>query len=456
MNEASVVDQQQIFNATMGSQEREAIDALVGKHKANASLTQQLALDASRLVTTSQERLARQSEAGFVKRLVNAISGETSENQLLNQVDMLQMQRFAWHYLQQLQQQNLINAQGFAVIRNNLGTMNEYIIETRDFLELAVNRIDQRLRHVENNTSFNNWALNVEANKRRFKSIPKTLLILRLTYDFMRKNQVALTERDVGNYLVTTLEKLDVNCNEEIKLLDYVSELIDEIDVVGVDQYRAAIELSFDSHTLDSDYVQRNISGIGFNALYFLSDHYGKIVDLISDNELCSSDAAREKIISKFFGNELAGLSATYSIRDLICEIVGGSQLAIELYKEAHELKVVEEESVGESQPEMVALVSSLPDIHAHTFFDSGASEASKRDYLLLLALCVESSAPLNGLAREFIAMLTEKAGVADLQHEIAELADNRANISSFRPRCRHSWITTTGNIRGCSTRSFF
>lgn len=339
---------------------------------------------------------------------------------------MLQMQRFAWHYLQQLQHQNLINAQSIAVIRNNLGTMNEYIIETRDFLEQAIDKIDNRLRHVENNTGFNNWALNVEANKRRFKSIPKTLLILRLTYDFMRKNQeVVLTDRDINNYLVTTLEKLDINCDEDVKLLDFVSELIDQIDVVGIDQYRATIELSFDEHTVDSDYIQKNISGIAFNALYFLSDHYEKIVDLIGDDELCSSDEAREKLISKFFGHELSGLSASYSVRNLICEMIGGSQLAINVYKEEHGLNAVQEEIAGAFQPETVALVSSLPDIDAHTFIDSSDSDESKRNYLLLLALCVENSASLNGLAREFIALLTEKAGAPELQQEILELADN-------------------------------
>lgn len=65
MNEAYVAEQQQIFDAPLESPELEAVNALVSKHKVNAAFTQQLALDASRLVTTSQERLAKQSEAGF-------------------------------------------------------------------------------------------------------------------------------------------------------------------------------------------------------------------------------------------------------------------------------------------------------------------------------------------------------------------------------------------------------
>ncbi len=435
MKEALVSEQKQIFDVPLESAEIEAIKALVGKCKANAAFTQQLALDASRLVTTSQERLAKQSDAGFIKRLISTISGTTSVNKLLNQKDMLQIQKFAWHFLQQLQQQNLINAQSIAVIRNNLGTMNEYIIETRNFLELAIDKIDNRLQHVENNTSFNNWSLNIDANKRRFKSTPKTLLILRLTYDFMRSHKnVVLIERDINNYLVTTLEKLDINCDEEVKLLDFISELIDQIEVVGIDQYRAIIELSFDEHTVDSDYIQKNISGIGFNALYFLSDYYENIVDLIGDDELCNSDEFREKIISKFFGSEFSGLSSTYSIRNLICEMIGGSQLSIDVYKDEHGLSVVQDEVFDEAQPDVVALVSSLPEIRAHTFFDSENSGESKRNYLLLLALCVENSASLNEHAREFIALLAEKSGFPELQREILELADNPRKHDEYQP----------------------
>ena len=51
--------------------------------------------------------------------------------------------------------------------------MNEYIIETREFLFQAVDKINRRLIRVENNTSFHQWSLNIEANKRRFKSMPK-------------------------------------------------------------------------------------------------------------------------------------------------------------------------------------------------------------------------------------------------------------------------------------------
>lgn len=436
MNDVSVVEHKQIFEEPLTSGEQAALNNLVSKHKANAAITQQLAMDASKLVTTSQQRLSQQEGSGFFKRFGNAISGKTSENQLLNQMDMLQLQKFAWHYLQQLQQQNLINAQSISVIRNNLGTMNAYIIETRYFLEQAVDKIDSRLQHVENNTSFNNWALNIEANKRRFKSLPRTLLILRLTYDFMRSHQnVKFTEGDVSNYIVTTLEKLDVNCDQNIRLLDFISELIDQIEIVGIEQYRNLIKVSFDDHVVDSDFIQKNISGIGFNALYFLSDQYEKITDLIGDEQLCNSDESREKIISKLFGAEFSSLSTSYNVRHLMCEIVGASQVAIDIYKTEHGLNTVPDE-VYEMPPqeEEVTLVSALPDIRAHTYFDNGASELDKRDYLLLFALCVDNSGVFKAPSLEFLTLLAGKAGQPSILEEILRLTDNPRKLIESQP----------------------
>jgi hypothetical protein len=434
MTDTTLDVQQEIFNHPLEGAELQAVNALVNKHKGNAALTQQLALDASRLIATSQERLAKQSGSGFFKRFASKISGKNSANQLQNQVDMLQMQRFAWHYLKQLQQQNLINAQSIAVIRNNLGTMNDYIIETRDFLEQAVDKINRRLEHVENNTSFNNWSLHIEANKRRFKSIPSNLLVLHLTYDFMRSHRdVVLTSRDI-NYLVVTLEKLEVNCDQDVRLLDFIIELIEQIEVTGIERYREMIELAFDGHVVDLHFIQQNISGIGFNALYFLSEQYEKILDLTADSEFCRSDEDRENIISKFFGNEFSGLSTTYRIRDLIGEVIGGGALAIDIYKDVNGLNVIPDKLDDDEHPETLSLTSSLPDIQAHTFLDNTDSDEARRNYLRLFALCIDNSAALNKLGQEFLALLAAKAGCPELCGEIVDLADSPYKTHEYLP----------------------
>lgn len=414
MNATIQDPQQHIFHDIPSKADQDAVDALVAHHRGNAALTQQLAIDASRLVSTSQARLDKQANAGFCRRLVSTISGATRQNGLSNQVDMLQMQKVAWHFLQQLQQQNLINAQSIAVIRNNLGTMNEYIIETRDFLELAIDKINSRLRHVENNTRFSTWSLNIEANARRYKSLPSSLLVVQLSYDFLRTHSdVSLTFQDV-NHLVVTLEKLGVNCDEEVRLLDFIIALIDQMDATGIERYRSHIALSADDLAIDSAFIQTSVSGLGFNALYYLSDQYTKIAALIEDNELCNSDAAREKIISRIFGDEFDGLATTYTLRDLIAEVVGGGLLAIDLFKDKHQIAAEPTLLLGQTADEEVSLVSELPDITVHSYLDSTTDADDRRDYIRLLSLCLENPGDLGPLGREFITQLATKAGCHD------------------------------------------
>lgn len=53
MNQASMNEAAQIFGVPLDNSELAAINGLVEKHRANAAVTQQLAMDASRLITAS-------------------------------------------------------------------------------------------------------------------------------------------------------------------------------------------------------------------------------------------------------------------------------------------------------------------------------------------------------------------------------------------------------------------
>ncbi len=403
------------FLSQLDEGEQRAVAALLEQHRGNAAMTQRMALDASRLLSSGNERLQKQADAGFCKRLWGAINGSTRTNTLSNQQDMLKMQKVAWHYLQQLQQQNLISAQAIAVIRNNLGTMNEFIIETRDFLGEAIDRISHRLRPLENNARLNKWSLNIEANQRRYRSLPHSLLIVQLAYDFMLKHQDAELTLSDFNHLVVTLEKLGVNCDAEVRLLDFVIELIDQMDVTGIEMYRRSIAISTEGQDVDSEFIQANVSGIGFNALYYLSDQHSKIIALITDDELCNSDAAREKIISRIFGDEFDGLATNYRLRDLVSEIVGGGLLAIEIYRDINGLNVAPEEPPLASElDEQVSLVSRLPEIKHHSFMDAIDDADQRREYIELLSLCLADVSACGPLTRDFVGHLAAKAGTPD------------------------------------------
>ena len=257
--------------------------------------------------------------------------------------------------------------------------------------------------------------------------------MLNLAYDFMRSHPgVMLTTQDI-NHLIVTLEKLDVDCDEEVELLSFIIELIDQIEASNIERYRSVIELSFEEHVADSYFIQKNISGLAFNSLYYLSDEYERIIDMISDGEICDSDEQRERIISKFFGKAFSGLYTQYSMRNLIEEIIGGSLLTLEIYKDQNGLNGLPDEAVENANNEPIALVSSLPDIHSHTFFDSTDDLDSRHNYLLLFAMCIENSASLNRQGREFLELLAHKAGCPQVPAEISVLADNPRKMQDYQ-----------------------
>ncbi|HGT3447963.1 TPA: hypothetical protein ACM2Z0_006593, partial [Pseudomonas aeruginosa] len=128
----------------------------------------------------------------------------------------------------------------------------------------------------------------------------------------------------------------------------------------------------------------------------------------------------RERIISRFFGKAFSGLYTQYRMRDLIEEIIGGSLLTLEIYKDQHGLNALPGEAIEDAHAETVALVSSLPDINAHSFFDTTDDREARHNYLLLFALCIENSGALSRQGREFLELLAHKAGCPQVPGEIA------------------------------------
>lgn len=257
---------------------------------------------------------------------------------------------------------------------------------------------------------------------------------MQLTFEFVQKHQ-NISFFDVDNHLINALQNLGIDCDEKIHLIDFTNEIISQIELLGLDRYKQSISISFDEYTLSSDYIQNNISGFAFGSLYFLLDNYEKLNELINDTEICNSDEAREKLISKFFGSEFDNLSSEYSIRNLIYEIAGGIQLAIDIYKDEHGLNIVPDTdaSSNEATLEPIDLIYSLPEIQAHTFLDAHDSIDLKNQYICSLALCFEERSELNKSSIEFIEAILEKYNLSKLEeNSFFEIIENRLQRNNY------------------------
>ncbi|AXY57648.1 hypothetical protein CDG60_14400 [Acinetobacter chinensis] len=336
----------QIFHQPLSHEENLKLSSLIERSKRKKAFSQQLALDASKLLTTSENRLNKIKDAGFVKRCWYSFTGKNQEAINQNSSDLIAMQHLAWHYLKELQEQNLIKAQSIATIRNNLSATNELLYETRGFLEQAVDKIE----NIDGRLGLSEWSLNIKANKRKFKSYPKTILVLYLIYDFVKTHREFDFGRKDVNHLIVLLEEMNINCDEEIRFIDFIIELLHDIEVIKLDDYLNLINLSSDEYYIDNKFINENISSQFFNALYFLSNDYNKIYDLVSDETICDSDEKFERIVSKFFGEEFDYLDSIYTFKQIIEEIVGNSVLAVNIFREQNGLDEEVEKNEDEEQ----------------------------------------------------------------------------------------------------------
>lgn len=418
--------QPQVFANDLTDSEKTVINELVQSTKQYPAQLQQLAIDASHLLSNSEQRLMEQQNTGFFKRVIHKFTGKQSENTRQNQADIINMQKYAWYYLQELQRQNLIAGKSIAVIRNNLITVNDAIIETREFLEEAIDKITARLEKVESRTELLAWAMDKDAEKRKYKVIPQTIKTLLITYDFIKSNYKHIQNYRDMNAVFATLDKLGIDLEEEISLNEFISQLLDEIEVFGgIENYHNIIQLNFDEYAISGQYLQDNIAGSGVNALYYLLDNYDKITDILNDIE----ESHRENFIAKLFGNEFGHLSELYTIEELVFEIIGGSLTAIDLYKEQH--KIVDTNDglyyiENDTHQNTLTSLLTLPEIKEHSWLSQQKDKVHALKYLQLLAFCCDKNSA-NSIG--FLSQLIEIADINDNTQSILDNLGERSRI---------------------------
>ena len=120
--------------STMTVDEQKQLEKLIVDAERNKSDAQRLALDAGKLLTITSDRLNDYKDRGFFKRCWYKISGKQGSLDRANQGDLISMQKFAWAYLVKLQEQNILEAQAIAVIRNNLKDIQTEVSEIHDMI----------------------------------------------------------------------------------------------------------------------------------------------------------------------------------------------------------------------------------------------------------------------------------------------------------------------------------
>ncbi|MFA7691923.1 MAG: hypothetical protein GX117_09400 [Candidatus Hydrogenedentes bacterium] len=174
--------------------------------------SQQLALDATRLLSCTEDRLDDYKNMGFFKRCWKGLSGKTGEMQRANQKDLAEMQRISWRYLNLLQERSLMTAHAIITVKNNLLTLAIAEQETRQEIERMANRIYERFEELENRvtkvevaSNIHSWLLTLDTRDYDEKLSPhfRLLRILKDFYSF----KVGRLERPGTSLLPTSIEE---------------------------------------------------------------------------------------------------------------------------------------------------------------------------------------------------------------------------------------------------------
>lgn len=347
----------------MTDTEKSAINAKVEEMmpwaRANTVRAEQLAFDAVRLLACTEERLAALNGQGFFKRCWTRFNGSAGAMERANTNALIQMQRMALVFVNQLQQQQILTAHSMISLKNNLACLAAKEGKTLEIIAHLATRtferfeeLESRIERVEVQTALQSWLITLE-EREYCERIPE---------NFMRFFQVVNDYYSMKNddwnpldylYMRKALRLVGIDPNAKISLRDFINQLVDEVKSVGNARYTQAISMfsPFRQEETErySKYVVDNISSAIEVALHGVSlrylDRSGDVETVIRSRqkregrEFSEEEKESEKfaLLKDFLVVDIENLSIKvdyeFSYAEAACELLECMKLAEKLHE---------------------------------------------------------------------------------------------------------------------------
>jgi hypothetical protein len=317
----------------------QTLEPLLARASERAAETEQLAMDATRLLSVRPDQLAIVVKQPFFNRLLGGLTGNTQAQTTAAQTQLFEMQRLSWRYLQLLNERELMIAHTMITVKNNLLTLAVKETETRDMLTVMANRIaerftalEQRVETIEIQQNIHSWLLTLDAYDYPDR-YPAKLRMLRVIQDFFALKAGNWTVTEI-KYLQKALKEVELPWREGITLGDFIDGLIDEIDEHGFDAYEQLVELNGAQGQIEHRFILDNISVPSHKALYKIADSYSTssdTIDLLADQLSITRREALKRVLRGFIEKEGIDTSVAIPVRDLAVELLGCHGLVLGL-----------------------------------------------------------------------------------------------------------------------------
>ncbi len=389
--ELSLADQKQLELLTLNAQ-RNKVEA------------QRLALDASKLLGITESRLEAYKDRGFFKRCWYKFSGKLGELDRANQADLISMQKFAYAYLARLQEENLLEAKAIAVIRGNLKDLQDEIGEIHDMIGVIVQKFDKLEKDVKilkDDSALHKWKTDIEANHGRFASQFPVTCMMQIVFsclDTIRKNNVDFASLEgsifIKNCIKVAMGYCSLDTATPISVDNLITSLHGEVEGFGFDNFKRLVSIDVDGNPIDAGFILDNVSGAGYNALYHFVNEMDKMGNL-TDN--LPPEIAKNATL-KTLRNTVNNPETQYEPLELSMEIIGGSLVAEEVFKE--EKGIAPEPQIELSDDggfDISSLLGDYIELADHPLLDTAPTEEDKRNYVESFSLIYATSRHFDG-----------------------------------------------------------
>ena len=305
-------------------------------------IAEQLAMDSTRLLSCTSDRLDDYKKTGFFKRCWGTLSGKQGEITRANQSDLIEMQKNSWRYLDLLQERDLMLAHSMITIKNGLSTLAIKEEETRNQITRMAEVIhekflqhEERFNKIEAEMNIHSWLLTLETLDYDEKFSPNFRL-LKVASDFFDLKGRDWNIKEI-RYLHKAIKEVSLPWKDSITIDDFICGIIDEIEDSSIDNFQTLTALnSSNSRDLVPDsFIMDNISVSSYKSLKQVSHHYESssiAIEALADQLDISRTEALKKILQKFIVREGTDLNVGIPMRDLAVELVASMHLSIDLF----------------------------------------------------------------------------------------------------------------------------
>ena len=304
------------------------------KHEA-----EQLAMDASRLLSCSTDRVDKLTKQGFFKRSWSRFNGDAASAERATTGDLIQMQKVSLRYLNMLQEQQLLMAHSMLSLKNNLLSLAVKEEQTRQLITLLAERtyarfesLESRVDQLEVSTNLQGWLLTLEDREYDEKLPTEFMRMFRVINDFYSIKNDGWNYSDLM-FMRKALRTVGINPKKKISLDCFIDSLVDEIqqDCVGFPAYAQAIcQFTPQGVANYSRYAIDNISSPVFTTLHGLKIQFVDRLDIVEelqDEMNISTGEALKRLLRRSIKSLNVNLKYEFPLAETAIEVLGCMRL---------------------------------------------------------------------------------------------------------------------------------